>query len=271
MAKSRIQTRLCPNCANSIAVDAMTCPYCRADLVHSVEPEWPRYGIDFDAPEPERKRERLTARSKVILVLGLLVFVLGVYLVGSNVERYDLRPLLAEQKAILADQKAAMAEQQDMLKAKDERIQDLESQLAQVRQANQGTSGQIAALKAQLDERQKVLAAAQLKLANANREIERLSAKAASKPAVSKAGAPAQPAAPVRLSRASEPRTYETLRTTPVYEEPVSSARVIAQISKGTQITVVGSGGGWLEVRSRHGKPPGYVRADDAMFVSRAH
>jgi hypothetical protein len=46
---------------------------------------------------------------------------------------------------------------------------------------------------------------------------------------------------------------------------------VVAQISSGTQITVVGSGSGWLEIRSRHGKPPGYVRADDAMFVSRAN
>jgi uncharacterized protein YgiM (DUF1202 family) len=69
----------------------------------------------------------------------------------------------------------------------------------------------------------------------------------------------------------TEPRTYETVRSTPVYEEPANSARVVAQITKGTQITVVGSNAGWLEIRSKHGKPPGFIRADDAMFVSRSN
>jgi hypothetical protein len=31
-------------------------------------------------------------------------------------------------------------------------------------------------------------------------------------------------------------------------------------------INVVGSQGDWLQVRSKHGKPPGYIRRDDAMF-----
>jgi hypothetical protein len=129
-------------------------------------------------------------------------------------------------------------------------------------------------LTAQLDERQQDLAAAQRKLTAANREIERLSASrvaTAPHPAPSKVDSSAKAAATARLSRGLEPRTYETLRSTPVYEEPTSSARVVAQISTGTEITVVGSGGGWLEIRSRHGKPPGYIRADDAMFVSRAN
>jgi hypothetical protein len=29
--------------------------------------------------------------------------------------------------------------------------------------------------------------------------------------------------------------------------------------------------GEWLEVRSKHGKPPGFIRADDAMFVGKAN
>jgi len=29
---------------------------------------------------------------------------------------------------------------------------------------------------------------------------------------------------------------------------------------------VVRSAGDWLEVRSKHGKPPGFIRRDDAMF-----
>jgi hypothetical protein len=248
-------------------MDTLACPYCRADLIQSREPEWPRYGMDFDEPPPAReKKQKLPLKSKVILVLGLLVFALGVYLVGGNVERYDLGPVLAEQKALLA-------EREDLLKEKDQRIQNLEAQLVQLRQSNQSTSGQIAALKAQVDERQKDLAAAQRKLAAATREIERLSANRVapvSRPQAATADRPPAPPAPARLSR-GDPRTYETVRSTPVYEKPASSARVIAQISRGTQITVVGSGEGWLEIHSRHGKPPGYVRADDAMFVSRAN
>jgi uncharacterized protein YbaR (Trm112 family) len=248
-------------------MDALACPYCKADLVQFIEPEWPRYGVDFDRPAPSREREGLTVKSKAILVLGLLVFAFGVYLVGGNVERHDMGPVLAEQKALIA-------EQQGLLKEKDQRIQNLESQLAQLRQDNQGTSRQIERMKAQLEERQKDLLAAQRKLTAANREVERLPASRAAsapRPPVSTVDRPATPAAMVSLSRALEPRTYETVRSTPVYEGPASSARVVAQISKGTQITVIASGGGWLEIRSRHGKPPGFVRADDAMFVSRAN
>lgn len=268
MSRPRIQTRLCPHCANSIAPDASFCPYCKADLLQSPEPEWPRYGEDFsDPPERSQEKARLTVKSKAILVLGLVVFALGVYLVGGNVERHDLGPLLAEQKA-------RVAEQQSLLNEKDQRIKDLESQLARLRQDNQGVTGQIAALKAQLEERQSDLAAAQRKLAAAAREIERLSATrvaAAQRGNGGKSASGAAPAPPARLSRGLEPLTYETVRSTAVYEQPTDAARVVAQISQGTEITVIGSGGGWLEIRSRHGKPPGYVRADDAMFLSRAN
>jgi hypothetical protein len=46
---------------------------------------------------------------------------------------------------------------------------------------------------------------------------------------------------------------------------------VLSRISGGTQITVVRSVGEWLEVRSKHGNPPGFVRADDATFVRRVN
>ena len=61
------------------------------------------------------------------------------------------------------------------------------------------------------------------------------------------------------------------MRATTVYEEPTGSARVLTQIAKGTQVTVVRSLGEWLEVRSKHGNPPGFIRVDDAMFVSKAN
>jgi hypothetical protein len=36
-------------------------------------------------------------------------------------------------------------------------------------------------------------------------------------------------------------------------------------------INVVSSAGGWLEVRSKRGNPPGYVRSDDARLIDGAN
>lgn len=207
------------------------------------------------------EKESLTVKSKAILVLGLLVFALGIYLVGGNVERSDVGPRLAEQQRAIEE--------------KDEKIQNLESQLAELRRDNQGTSQKIDQLKAKLVEAQKDLAAMENRLANANREITRLSSSsrtaAISRTATSTIDTQPSPKIAARVNRAAVPRLYETVRSTPVYEEPANSSRVIAQIGSGTQITVVGSAAGWLEVRSKHGKPPGFIRADDAMFLSRAN
>ncbi len=260
MADAKIHTRLCPHCANSIAAEALTCPYCKADLVLSIEPEWPRHVEDLDHPAALPEKEKLTVKSKAILVLGLAVFALGIYLVGGNVERHDMGPQLAEQQRAIQE--------------KDEKVKDLESQLAQLRQDNQGTRQQIGQLKANLEETQKDLAQAQSKLTSANREIARLSASRIASgplPTARTIDPPPAPTVTARANRTVEPRLYETIRTTPVYKEPANSSRVIAQIGRGTQITVVGSAGGWLEIRSKHGKPPGFIHADDAMFLSRAN
>ena len=64
---------------------------------------------------------------------------------------------------------------------------------------------------------------------------------------------------------------YEVIRATTVREEPSGGARRITDINKGTKITVVRTVGDWLEVRSKQGNPPGYVRLDDAILVSRAN
>jgi hypothetical protein len=229
-------------------------------LMTAAEPEWPEREDDHNQPAATPEKEKLTVRSKAILVLGLLVFALGVYLVGGNLERQDLRPQMAEQEKALSD--------------RDNRIKSLESQLAELRQNNQGTTKQIEQLKAKLDQSEKDRAAAPRRLATVNKEIDRSSTGRVARgprPAVRTSDPPVSSPASSRSSVGTEPRTYETLRSTPVYEEPANSSRVVAQITKGTQIAVVGSSGGWLEVRSKHGQPPGFIRADDAMFVSKAN
>jgi Bacterial SH3 domain len=288
MPQAKIQTRLCPHCANSIALDALNCPYCKEDLVLSIAPEWPHRSEEVEMPNPAIVKERRTAeieklafekdklpvKSKVILGLGLLVFALGVYLVGGNRERSDLSPVLAEQAKAVQE--------------RDQRIQSLEAQLQQLRKDRQGSSSQIEEVKAKFEESQKDLvstrrkfeesqkdlASTRRKLFEANREVDRLaSSRGASVPrpaARTPDPLPPQPStAPSR--RTAEAGTYETLRQTTVYEEPTNSARPVAQIGKGTEVTVVRSVGEWVEVRSKHGKPPGYIRSDEVRLLSRAN
>ena len=261
MAQSTIKTRLCPQCANSIAVDALTCPYCKADLILSLAPEWPEQQRASEDSSPIPRQEKLPLRSKVILVLGLLLFALGVYLVGGNRERNDLTPVLAEQEKAL--------------KEKEEKIKGLEAQVAQLRQEQQGTTGQIDELKNTLAANQKDLAATKKRLTDASREIDRLAASRVT--AAPRSGGrtaeqlPPPPASTASSRRPAEAGTYETLRPTTVYEEPSNSGRAVAQIGRGTEVTVIRSVGEWLEVRSKHGKPPGYIRSDDARLLSRAN
>ena len=255
MVRPNIQTRICSHCANSIAVDALTCPYCKIDFLQPAEPEWPRRDEDFEQPSTLVENARLTVRSKVSLIVGLIVFALGIYLVGGTRERSDLGAVIEEQEKMLA--------------AKDARIQALEKELAGLRQERQGSNAQIDKLKAKLQESANDLAAARKKLSNTKSELDRLASAhrtvaATAEPAVSGAAGSAL------RSRAAEPGTYETMRLASVYEGPANSSRIVTQIAKGTQVTVVRAIGTWLEIRSQHGNPPGFVRLDDVALINRS-
>jgi len=63
--------------------------------------------------------------------------------------------------------------------------------------------------------------------------------------------------------------TYETIRPTTLFEKPSGSSRAVSNIGDGIKVNVVGSRGDWLEVRSRLGNPPGFIRRDDAKPVER--
>lgn len=62
---------------------------------------------------------------------------------------------------------------------------------------------------------------------------------------------------------------YETLRATNVFQAPTPGSPVVANIPGGTRVNVVGARGEWLEVHSRRGNPPGFIRRNDATFVSK--
>ncbi len=61
--------------------------------------------------------------------------------------------------------------------------------------------------------------------------------------------------------------TYKISRSTQVYREPSDTSRLIANIKPGIKINVVDSRDGWLEIRSKHGRPPGFVRQTAAVRI----
>jgi hypothetical protein len=87
--------------------------------------------------------------------------------------------------------------------------------------------------------------------------------------------APAIPLAPPvdsRIAKVSEKATtaivksssassgsYEIIQPTRVLSAPRADSQLIANIEPGTQVNVVGSRDGWLEIRSKHGRPPGFI------------
>ncbi|MGH7824022.1 MAG: SH3 domain-containing protein [Candidatus Binatia bacterium] len=330
ITKTESRTRLCPHCANSIAEDALKCPYCKAEVADAGQkakaeegrsqsfevPEWPEpdrvVSLEGEWPEREedsfearlgQRKSRTSAVSKVVLAAGVALCALGLFLLG---ETFIGRKQGSESQSML---KIKMKELEEAklkeLQEKDQKIQSLEAQLAQVRQRASESPNQLgalnakleknqkelstsqqrlnvvtreldensrqrAALKAKLDETQRDLATSQQRLNIAIRELNRAEA-SRSQPSRVSTQAPVEPAPPAPARRPAEPGTYETIRTTTVHENPSVSSRVIAQLGRGTKLTVVKAVGSWLEVRSRHGKPPGYIRLDDAVYVSSAN
>ena len=244
------RARLCPHCANSIEEDAVKCPYCKAEITPSLAPQWPERSESSDATEV--RSAPLSLRSKAILIAGIAVFAMGVFLMGGYQRRGEIRLL----------------EEASLRQVKDSslRIQTVEEQLARARQDIEASKNEIAALTVKLQESRKELAAVQQRLLNASREATRPAAKRAQD-----AGPVARKTAPAPARRAAAPGVYEVIRQTAVREEPSTRARALATIGKGTKITGVSASGEWLEVRSRQGKPPGFILVDDAMFVGGAN
>jgi hypothetical protein len=56
--------------------------------------------------------------------------------------------------------------------------------------------------------------------------------------------------------------TFVSVRPAGVYDGPSENAALVAEIRPGMLINVVNSTGGWLEIRSKHGRPAGFIRDD---------
>jgi hypothetical protein len=273
VAKIASRTRLCPYCANSIPDDSPKCPYCKAELGSSPTPQWPkREEESVKARVPSRIQHHISKKSGWILIAGLVVFALGVFLIGSQKQRNESQGVLQQKLTELQQKEQNIQERDRRIEQSDQKIRALEKQLGELRQQLTDHKNELASLKTKLDESKRDLSVAQQRLGIANREIDRLAssrtqavAKTPPRPMDQTPGPVSTPAA----RRATDPGVYETVRQTAVYEEPSGSGRVLSRISKGTKVDVVRSVGDWLEVRSKHGNPSGFIRLDDAIFVSK--
>ncbi len=207
--------------------------------------------------KPAPNRPRVSAPAKIVWVAGIVALALAVYLVVGQRGRSESQLLLEEKIKELQE--------------KEQKIQTLESDAAKTRQTLTEQTGQLSELRTKLEESQKELASARVRLGLATREADRL-ASSRSQSAAPKASRPPDPVPPIASARrAAEAGVYETIRATSVHEDPSGSSRVLSQIGPGTRINVVRSVGDWLEVRSKQGNPPGFIRLDDAKFIARAN
>ena len=180
---------------------------------------------------------------KLIIPAAVLVAVLigaGGFLIG----RYVIDSGRSSTEAMLLDEKTRDLEN------KNRQIEELEKQAAVLRKDLDEGGKQVAVLQSRLDQANRGLASMQEKL------------KTTRTPQVS----PSVPASGSG-SRAADAGSYQVIRATSVFQEASPDSRKITTIAKGTKVNVVRSVGDWLEVRSKHGNPPGYIRRDDATYM----
>lgn len=233
---------------------AQSCPFCNSKLSGPgpLRGRFERHRDDGE--EKVRSENRFLSVAGYILItvlVGAGSFLGGMFFWRPQTDYRDTSPPRQE--------KFPPAEE------KDQQIRGLESQLSQLRKELDESSQKIVQLEARL----RMVPPPEQKAPAAAAQADKPAAPAAAARDV----APSKPPGPPPSSawrRPAEPGSYELVRTTFVFEEPTESARRVATVPKGTRVTVVASAGEWLEVRSRRGNPPGYIRRSDAMFIERA-
>ena len=96
----------------------------------------------------------------------------------------------------------------------------------------------------------------------ASRPVERVRAKSDDAKAAAR-NSPKEP--PAKTTRSQSLFGAHTIvKPTPVYSEPSEESALITSLDPGTQVNVVAARRGWYEIRSRSGRPPGFIRQDGA-------
>jgi uncharacterized membrane-anchored protein YhcB (DUF1043 family) len=258
-AESSLRPRLCPNCANSIDENAEQCPYCKTDLLAGIAPKWLSRSDPSSEPRASADtKKKFPIPAKYIWSVALLGILLIAVMAGGYIQRSELAAL-----------SQATSKQ---LQTKDQIIKSQQDQLENVQKQLSENTSQLAEIKIKLEDTQKQLAAKQQHLAAATREakIVNTTRSAAVNRTATRGAEPSQSyPQPASVRRSAQPGVYETTKATAVHEAPSATSRAISQIGRGTRINVVSATGDWLEVRSKHGNPPGYVRSDDTRLLGR--
>jgi hypothetical protein len=61
--------------------------------------------------------------------------------------------------------------------------------------------------------------------------------------------------------------TYETTQASRVYVAPNEFSQQVGDIEPGVKVNVVNAKNGWLEIHSKYGRPPGYIRKEAARLA----
>lgn len=88
------------------------------------------------------------------------------------------------------------------------------------------------------------------------------------KPVVKEDAVPAAKLDRIANAEFQTPGIYRVIRPTRVYAAPNESSRTLGDIEPGTRVDVVQARDGWLEIHSKHGRPPGFVRREVASPVA---
>jgi hypothetical protein len=62
--------------------------------------------------------------------------------------------------------------------------------------------------------------------------------------------------------------TYEVTQSSRVYAAPSELSQAMGDIEPGVKVNVVNAKNGWLEIHSKHGRPPGFIRKEAARMVA---
>jgi len=81
-------------------------------------------------------------------------------------------------------------------------------------------------------------------------------------------------AAPARINNqtakaeSGSMQTYKVIRASQVYAAPSEISRSLGDLEPGTNVIVVNGRDGWLEIHSKHGRPPGFIRREVAATIT---
>jgi hypothetical protein len=80
-----------------------------------------------------------------------------------------------------------------------------------------------------------------------------------------------EPAKAVPVAKVQQPvtGTYEITQSSRVYAAPSELSQTMGDIEPGVRVNVVGAKNGWLEIHSKHGRPPGFIRKEGARVAAR--